>query len=112
MSCTETPFLQVIVSSIENKNWYQSKNQKKKEVQRSELIMGMKDTSEKIPILENEDYLYWKMKMHLHLLSLDATYVKCIENGPHVPIKLVIGITPDGTIVVDRFAPKLVSKYI
>ncbi|XP_074351905.1 uncharacterized protein LOC141691057 [Apium graveolens] len=23
--------------------------------------------------------------MHLHLLSKDKSYVKCIENGPHVP---------------------------
>ena len=44
--------------------------------------MSMKDTDIKIPILEKETYFHWKVKMHLHLLSLDATYVRCIEKGP------------------------------
>ena len=48
----------------------------------------MKDTAIKIPILDKETYFHWKVKMHLHLLSLDASYVRCIEKGPHVPMKL------------------------
>ena len=51
--------------------------------------MSMKDTGIKIPILEKETYFHWKVKMHLHLLSLDASYVRCIEKGLHVPMKLV-----------------------
>ena len=50
--------------------------------------------------------------MHLHLLSLDASYVRCIEKGPHVPIKLVTRINSDGTIAVDKFVPKVASEYI
>ena len=71
----------------------------------------MKDTSYKIPILEKETYFHWKVKMHLHLLSLDASYVRCIEKGPHVPMKLVTGINPDGTIAADKFVPKVASEY-
>ena len=71
----------------------------------------MKDTGIKIPILEKETYFHWKVKMHLHLLSLDASYVRCIEKGPHVPMKLVTGINPDGTIAADKFVPKVASEY-
>ena len=74
--------------------------------------MSMKDTGIKIHVLEKEDHFYWKVKMHLHLLYLDDSYVKCIEKGPHVPMKLVIGINPDGSIVDDKFVPKSVSKFI
>ena len=73
--------------------------------------MSMKDTGIKIPILEKDTYFHWKVKMHMHLLSLDASYVKCIEKGPHVPMKLVIGIYPDGTIASDKFVPKVASEY-
>ena len=50
--------------------------------------------------------------MHLHLLSLDAAYVKCIEKGPHVPIKLVTGINPYGSIAADKFVPKSAPEFI
>ena len=73
--------------------------------------MSIKDTGIKIPILEKESYFHWKVKMHLHLLSLDASYVICIEKGPHDPMKLVTGINPDGTIAADKFVPKVASEY-
>ena len=73
--------------------------------------MSMKDTCIKIPILEKETYFHWKVKMHLQLLSLDASYVRCIEKGPHVAMKLATCINPDGTIAVDKFFPKVVSEY-
>ena len=50
--------------------------------------------------------------MHLHLLSLDASYVKCIVKGTHVQMKMITGINPDGTIAADKFVPKTVSEYI
>ena len=49
--------------------------------------------------------------MHLHLLSLDASYVKCIDKDPHIPMKLVLGINSDGTIAAEKFVPKAVSEY-
>ena len=49
--------------------------------------------------------------MHLHLLSLDASYVKCIEKEPHIPMKLVIGINPDGSIAANKFVPKSSSQF-
>ena len=73
--------------------------------------MSMKDTGIRIPIIEKETYFHWKVKMHLLLLSLDDSYVRCIEKGPHVPIKLVTGINPDETIAVDKFVPKVASEY-
>ena len=74
--------------------------------------MSMKDTGIKILVLEKEFYLHWKVKMHLHLLSLYVCYVKCIEKGPHIPMKLFTGINPDGSIVTDKFFPKSVSEFI
>ena len=68
----------------------------------------MKDTGIKIHVLEKEDYFQWKVKMHL--LSLDVSYVKYINKGSHVRIKLVISINPYGTIAHDSFAPKQVSE--
>ena len=73
--------------------------------------MSMKDTGIKIPILEKETYFHWKVKMHMHLLSIDASYVKCINKGPHVPMKLVSGINPDGTIAYEKFVHKVASEY-
>ena len=73
--------------------------------------MCMKDTGIKILILEKETYFYWKVQMHMHLLSLDASYVRCIDKDPHIPINLIIGISLDGTIAVDKFVPKVASEY-
>lgn len=50
--------------------------------------MGQKESCVKIPILEKEDYFHLKVKMHLHLLSLDTIYVKCLKSGPCVPMKI------------------------
>ena len=74
--------------------------------------MSMKDTDIKIPVLDKEDYFHWKVKMHLHLLSLNASYVKCIDKGPHIPMKLVTRINPDGSIASNKFVPKSVSDFI
>ena len=42
----------------------------------------------------------------MHLMS-DA-----LKKGLHVPMKLVTGINPDGTIAADKFVPKVASEYI
>ena len=65
----------------------------------------MKDIDIKIIVLEKEDYFYWKIKMHLHILSLDTSYVKCIEMGPHVPMNHITDINLDGSIDADKFVP-------
>ncbi|KAK1403155.1 hypothetical protein POM88_002760 [Heracleum sosnowskyi] len=49
--------------------------------------MGQKDHGVKIPVLDRENYFHWKVKMRLHLISMDEGYVECIEHGPHVPMK-------------------------
>ena len=49
--------------------------------------------------------------MHLHLLSVDASYVKCIEKGPHILMKLVTGINPDGSIAAEKFVPNSTSEF-
>ena len=49
--------------------------------------------------------------MHIHLLSLDDVYVKCIDKGPHISVKLVTGINPHGSIVADKFVPKSASEF-
>ena len=49
--------------------------------------MGQKDHGVKIPVLDRENYFQWKVKMRLHLMSMDEGYVECIYHGPHVPMK-------------------------
>ncbi|KAK1373969.1 hypothetical protein POM88_030162 [Heracleum sosnowskyi] len=49
--------------------------------------MGQKDQGVNIPVLDRENYFHWKVKMRLHLMSMDEIYVECIEHGPHVPMK-------------------------
>lgn len=49
--------------------------------------MSKKDVGIKIPILDPENYHEFQVKMHLHLLSQDESYVDCIEKGPHVPMR-------------------------
>ena len=113
MTCIQPPppFYNSLISSLGNNNWYQSKLPTQQEFKDPRTKMSMKDTDIKIPILEKETYFHWKVKMHLHLLSLDALYVRCIEKGPHVPIKLVTGINLDGTIAADKFIPKVASEF-
>ena len=58
--------------------------------------MGKKDTGVKIPVLDKDNYFHWKVKIHLHLMSLDEGYVNCIEKGLHVPRKATTGVGQDG----------------
>lgn len=53
--------------------------------------MGQKDTGIKIPVLKKEYYFHWKVEMHVHLLSLDFAYVKCLDLGTHVPMNVQTG---------------------
>lgn len=73
--------------------------------------MGKRDSGIKILVLEKEHYFYWKVKMHLYLLSLDASYVKCIEKRPHVLMKIVTGVNTDESMVADRFIRKSPSEF-
>ena len=48
--------------------------------------------------------------MHMHLLSLDASYINCIEKGPHIPIKINTTLRADGE-EKDEEVPKPLSEY-
>ena len=71
----------------------------------------MKDTGVKIHVLDKYNYLDWKVKMHLHLMSLDEGYVNCIENGPHVPMKLCTCVGADGDENIGKKIPKPMNEY-
>ncbi|KAK1374547.1 hypothetical protein POM88_030740 [Heracleum sosnowskyi] len=72
--------------------------------------MVKKDAGVKIPVLDKDNYFHWKVKMHLHLMSMDERYVDCIEKGPHVPMKFAsrVGLLDDAP---DVEIPKLVSEW-
>ncbi|KAK1351263.1 hypothetical protein POM88_054538 [Heracleum sosnowskyi] len=72
--------------------------------------MVKKDAGVKIPVLDKDNYFHWKVKMHLHLMSMDERYVDCIEKGPHVPMKFAsrVGLPDDAP---DVEIPKLVSEW-
>ena len=73
--------------------------------------MVKKDDGISILILEKVDYFHWKIKMHLHLLSQDTSYVQCIKKGFHVPIKIVTCVNVDGTMAPDMSVPKTPSEF-
>ncbi|KAL8090278.1 hypothetical protein AgCh_039664 [Apium graveolens] len=68
-----------------------------------------KDIGVKIPILERDNYHHWKVKMHLHLLSQDESYINCIENGPHIPHKVATATT--ATVAVGQSIPKSRAEW-
>ena len=94
-----------------NNNWYQRKLQTQHESKDPFTTMVKKDTEISIAVLEKEDYFHWKVKMHLHLLSQDRSYVQCIEKGPHVPMKIGTGVNVDGTMKHDKSVPKTPSEF-
>ena len=59
--------------------------------------MAKKDAGVKIPVLDKDNYFHWKVKMHLHLLSMDESFVDCIKRGPHIPMRVAsrIGLPDD-----------------
>jgi len=71
--------------------------------------MSKKDIGVKIPILERDNYHHWKVKMHLHLLSQDESYINCIENGPHIPHKVATAAT--ATVAVGQSIPKPKAEW-
>lgn len=73
--------------------------------------MGHKATAVNIPMLEKDDYFNQKVKMHLHLLSLDASYVHYIEKDPHILMKIVISVNLDGTQAPCKHVPKSILEY-
>ena len=44
-------------------------------------------------------------------MSLDASYVNCIEKGPHAPMKVCTGVGLDGEENVGKMIPKPVNEY-
>ncbi|GBC54548.2 interaptin-like [Rhizophagus irregularis DAOM 181602=DAOM 197198] len=73
--------------------------------------MGKKDAGVKIPVLDKDNYFHWKVRMHLHLLSIDESYVNCIEKGPHVPMKVCTSMGADGEDMVGKMIPKPIHEY-
>ena len=65
----------------------------------------------KIPVLDKDNYFHWKVRMHLHLISIDESYVNCIEKGLHVPMKVCTSIGADGEDMVGKMIPKPIHEY-
>ncbi|XP_063936091.1 uncharacterized protein LOC135147168 [Daucus carota subsp. sativus] len=49
--------------------------------------------------------------MRMHLLSFDPSYINCIENGPHVPVKINTALRLDGSEAEDVEVPKNPSEF-
>nr|XP_017250775.1 PREDICTED: uncharacterized protein LOC108221405 [Daucus carota subsp. sativus] len=73
--------------------------------------MGKRDEGVKIPFLVKEHYFHWKVKMMMHLLSIDSSYINCIEKGPHVPVKINTVLRLDGSEGEDIEVPKNPSEF-
>ena len=75
-----------------------------------QTAMDKRELGLRIPMLDKEHYFHWKVKMHMHLLSIDAGYIDCIEKGPHVPMKVNTTVGTDGNNI-DQQIPKPVIEY-
>ena len=73
--------------------------------------MGRRDEGVKIPMLVKEHYFHWKVKMRMHLLSLDPSYITCIEKGPHVLVKINTDLRLDESEGEDIEVPKNPSEF-
>ena len=73
--------------------------------------MGKKEAGVKIPVLDKDNYFHWKVKMHLHLISLDEGCVNCIEKGPHVSMKICTRVGADGDKNVGKMIQKPGNEY-
>ena len=62
-------------------------------------------------MLDKEHYFHWKVKMRMHLLSLDTSYIDCIEKGPHVPMKISTSVRATGEDLVDTLVPKSATEF-
>ncbi|XP_074327849.1 uncharacterized protein LOC141665767 [Apium graveolens] len=71
--------------------------------------MSITDVGVKIPILDKDNFHHCKVKMHFHLLSQDESYVKCIENGPHIPRRVVTDV--EDATGNKQTVPKLKSEW-
>ena len=56
-------------------------------------MSGNKYESIKILILKKSGYSTWKVKMMMYLETSDSDYIDRIENGPYVPVKIVVETT-------------------
>ncbi|KAL8107855.1 hypothetical protein AgCh_024312 [Apium graveolens] len=72
-------------------------------------IISRKDIGINIPVLEKDNYHHWKVKMHLHLLSQDESYINFIENGPHIPHKVATAST--ATVAFGQSISKLKAEW-
>ena len=62
-------------------------------------------------MLEKEHYFHQKVKMKMHLLSLDTSYINCIDKGLHVPVKVSTSVRTGGESLVDEYVSKTVAEY-
>ena len=63
--------------------------------------MGRRD-GVKIPMLVKEHYFHWKVKMRMNPLSLDPSYINCIEKGPHVLVKINTALRLEASMAEPR----------
>lgn len=73
--------------------------------------MSKKNNGVTIPVLDPNFYFHWKVKMHLHLSSIDESYVDCIDKGPHVPMRANVGLGIDVGLPIGRLVPKQRSEF-
>ena len=73
--------------------------------------MGRKNEGVNIPTLDKEQYYQWKVKMRMHLFSIDTSYKNCIEKGPHILVKINTSVKLDGNESEDEEVPKNISEF-
>ena len=65
----------------------------------------------KVPPFYKDDYNNWKMKMLLHTRAENPLYIGILENGPHVPMKIIPETVENGVRIPQKSVPKKKSEY-
>ena len=65
----------------------------------------------KVPPFDKDDYNNWKMKMLLYVRVANPMYIRILENGPFMPMKIIPESVENGVRIPQKSVPKEKSEY-
>ena len=65
----------------------------------------------KVPPFHKDDYNNWKMKMLFYIRAVNPLYIRNLDNGPHVPMKIIPESVENGVRIPQKSIPKEKSKF-
>ena len=60
----------------------------------------------KVPPFNKDDYKNWKMKILLYIRATNPLYIGVLENGPHLPMKIIPESVENEVRIPHKYVPK------